>query len=91
MAPEALLASAIVIEGGNATARILAGMDWVGGLGAKILSMSLGFRGFHNDFLALTQILRSRGTLPVFAVGTGWPFTTASSASCNSLCRGLAR
>lgn len=78
VAPEALLANAIVIEGGNATARILAGMDWVIGQGATILSMSLGFRGFQEDFLAVTQTLRERGILPVFAVGNEGPGTSRS-------------
>ena len=35
VAPEAILASTIVIEGGNVIARILAGMDWVVGLGVR--------------------------------------------------------
>jgi subtilisin family serine protease len=78
MAPGALLASAIVIEGGNATARVLAGMDWIIGQGAKILSMSLGFRGYLEDFLPLTQILRDRGVLPVFAIGNEGPGTSRS-------------
>lgn len=78
MAPEALLASAIVIEGGNVNARILAGMDWIIGQGAHILSMSLGIRGFTEDFLPLTQILRSRGVLPVFAAGNEGPGTSRS-------------
>lgn len=78
MAPEALLASAIVIEGGNATARVLGGMDWVIGQGARILSMSLGFRGYTEDFLILTQTLRARGVLPVFAVGNDGPGTSRS-------------
>jgi subtilisin family serine protease len=78
MAPGALLASAIVIEGGNATARVLAGMDWIIGQGAKILSMSLGFRGYLEDFLPLTQILRERGVLPVFAIGNEGPGTSRS-------------
>jgi len=78
VAPEAMLASAIVIEGGNATARILAGMDWVIGQGAKILSMSLGFRGYQEDFLIVTQTLRARGILPVFAVGNEGPGTSRS-------------
>jgi subtilisin family serine protease len=69
VAPEALLASAIVIEGGNVIARILAGMDWAIGQQARILNMSVGIRGFTNDFLSLTEILRTRGVLPVFAVG----------------------
>ncbi len=69
MAPGAKLASAMVIEGGDAVARVLAGMDWALGLGARVLSLSLGFRGWWPDFLALTRILRQKGMLPVFAVG----------------------
>jgi subtilisin family serine protease len=78
VAPEALLASAIVIEGGNVVARILAGMDWVVGLGARVLSMSLGVRGYQEDFLAVTRTLRARGVLPVFAVGNEGAGTSRS-------------
>jgi subtilisin family serine protease len=78
VAPDALLASAIVIEGGNVNARILAGMDWVIGQGAKVLSMSLGIRGFTDAFLAVTQILRTKGILPVFAVGNEGAGTSRS-------------
>ena len=78
VAPEATLASAIVIEGGNVIARILAGMDWVVGLGARVLSMSLGLPDWHEDFLPVTRILRARGVLPVFAVGNEGPGTSRS-------------
>jgi len=78
VAPGATLASAIVIEGGQVVARIVAGLDWVIGQGARVLSMSLGLRGFVDDFLVLTQILRSRGVLPVFAVGNEGPGTSRS-------------
>jgi subtilisin family serine protease len=78
VAPGALLASAIVIEGGNAIARVLAGMDWIIGQGARILSMSLGFRGYTEDFLPLTELLRTRGVLPVFAIGNEGPGTSRS-------------
>jgi subtilisin family serine protease len=78
VAPEAMLASAIVIEGGDVIARVLAGMDWVIGQGATILNMSLGLRGFVNDFLPLTQLLRQKGILPVFAVGNEGPGTSRS-------------
>lgn len=78
VAPEAKLAGAIVIEGGNVIARILAGMDWVIGQQARVLNMSLGIRGFTGDFLPLTQILRARGVLPVFAVGNEGAGTSRS-------------
>jgi len=69
VAPGAMLASAIVIEGGRVVARILGGMDWAIGNRVRILNMSLGLRGFEEDFLALTQRLRAQNVLPVFAVG----------------------
>ncbi len=78
VAPKAQLCSAIVIEGGDVVARVLGGMDWAIGQGVKILSMSLGFRGWWDDFLPLTRILRARGILPVFAVGNEGPGTSRS-------------
>lgn len=74
----ASLASAIVIEGGEVIARVLGGMDWAVGEGVRILSMSLGFRGWWEDFLPITQLLRERGVLPVFAVGNEGPGTSRS-------------
>jgi len=53
-------------------------MDWAIGAGVRILNMSLGFRGFLNDFLPLTRRIRERGVLPVFAVGNEGPGTSRS-------------
>lgn len=78
VAPGAVLASAMVIEGGDVVARVLGGMDWVIGEGARILSMSLGLRGYWPDFLELTQILRTQGVLPVFAIGNEGAGTSRS-------------
>lgn len=78
VAPGATLASAIVVEGGNAVARVLGGMDWAVGQGVRVLSMSLGFRGYIEDFLPITRILRERNVLPVFAVGNEGPGTSRS-------------
>ena len=50
-------------------ARVLGGMNWAVGKGIRILSMSLGLRGFRDDFRVVTQILRDRNVLPVFAIG----------------------
>jgi subtilisin family serine protease len=73
VAPGAQLASAIVIEGGLVINRILGGMDWAISEGARVLSMSLGIRGFIEDFIPITQILRSKNVLPVIAVGNEGP------------------
>jgi subtilisin len=78
VAPGAELVSAMVIEGGQVIARVLGGMDWAVGRGVRVLSMSLGLRGYWNDFLPLTQILRQRGVLPVFAAGNEGPGTSRS-------------
>jgi subtilisin family serine protease len=53
-------------------------MDWAVGNGIRILNLSLGIRGFVEDFLPVTQILRSKGILPVFAVGDEGPGTSRS-------------
>jgi subtilisin family serine protease len=78
VAPEAKLASAIVIEGGNVIARILGGMDWAISQNVRVLSMSLGIRGFLDDFLDVTKIIRAKNILPVFAVGNEGPGTSRS-------------
>ena len=73
-----MLASAIVIEGGQVVPRVLGGMDWAVGQGVKILNMSLGLRGWMEDFRPLTRRLRECGVLPVFAVGNEGPGTSRS-------------
>lgn len=78
VAPGASLASAMVIEGGNIVARILGGMDWAVGQGVKILSMSLGLRGYREEFLQLMKTLRAHGILPIIASGNEGPGTSRS-------------
>jgi len=78
VAPAAELACAIVIEGGDVVARVLGGMDWAVGRGVRVLSMSLGFRGWWEDFRPLVRLLRARNVLPVFAVGNEGPGTSRS-------------
>jgi subtilisin len=78
VAPGASLASAIVVESGNVVARVLGGMDWAVAQEVRVLSLSLGFRGWWDDFLALTTLLRERNVLPVFAVGNEGPGTSRS-------------
>ena len=78
VAPGAKLASALVIEGGNVIARVLAGLDWALGHGTRVLSMSLGIPGWLEDFLPVIRILRARGVLPVIAIGNEGPGATRS-------------
>ncbi len=78
VAPGAKLASGMVIEGGQVIDRILAGMDWVVSKGARILSMSLGLRGYTPAFQVITDALRTQNVLPVFAVGNEGPETSRS-------------
>jgi subtilisin len=78
VAPGAELVSAIVIEGGNVVARVLGGMDWALSHGVRVLNLSLGFPGFWEDFIPITQILRARNVLPVIACGNEGPGFTRS-------------
>jgi subtilisin len=78
IAPESKLISALVIERGDVVARVLGGMNWAVGKGIKVLSMSLGIRGYQENFQIVTQILRQKGVLPVFAVGNEGAGTSRS-------------
>jgi len=78
VAPGAKLVSALVIEGGNIIARVLGGMDWSVGEGIRVLSLSLGMRGYKEDFLVVIRRLRSLNVLPVVAIGNEGPETSRS-------------
>ncbi|MDB5530328.1 MAG: hypothetical protein JWR51_3431 [Devosia sp.] len=78
VAPGAQLASALVIEGGQVIDRILSGMDWIIARGCRILSMSLGLRGYTPAFEQIINALRAAGVLPIIAVGNEGPLTSRS-------------
>jgi subtilisin family serine protease len=86
VAPGAKLASAMVIEDGDVVARVLGGMDWAIGKKARIVSISLGFRGWHDDFQVLVRVLRERGVLPVVAVGNEGPGRSRSPGNYPEVC-----
>lgn len=69
MAPDAKLVSALVIEGGDVVGRILGGMEWIVEKRVRILSMSLGLRGYTTAFQAIVDALRANNVLPIFAAG----------------------
>lgn len=76
VAPGCQLASALVIEGGNVIARVLAGLDWAIGQNVRVLSMSLGLVGSRDDFRPIIKIMRKSGILPVIAIGNEGPGTS---------------
>jgi len=78
LAPECVLYSGLVIEGGSALARVLGGMEWMLETGVKVLNMSLGWRGYNPTFLTVTIRLRQQGVLPVFAIGNEGSGTSRS-------------
>ncbi len=78
VAPDAKLASAMVIEGGTVSARLLGGLDWCVGQGVRIINISLGFRGFDAQFEAIINLLRDRNIIPIVAVGNEGPLTSRS-------------
>ena len=85
MAPGAKLVSGMVIEGGQVIDRILAGMDWVIESGGRILSMSLGLRGFTPAFEQIIAALRTAGVLPIIAVGNEGPMSSRSPGNYDSV------
>ena len=61
---------------GDVAARVLGGLDWCISLGVRVVSMSLGIRGVGEEWHPITQILRAKNILPVFAVGNEGPGTS---------------
>jgi len=78
VAPGARIASALVIEGGQVIDRILAGLEWIVGKNVRIMSMSLGLRGYTPAFQELIDAIRRNNILPVIAVGNEGPDTSRS-------------
>ena len=76
VAPGAVVASAVVIEGGQVINRVMAGIDWCLGQGSRIINLSLGVPGRSPALERLMETLRSRDMLPVVAVGNEGPGTS---------------
>jgi subtilisin family serine protease len=77
-APAARLVCAKVIEGGKVMRRVLAGLDWAIGQGVRIVSLSLGQRGYDEALRPIFQILRSKNILPICAIGNEGANTSRS-------------
>jgi subtilisin len=78
VAPGAKLLSAEVIEGGDAIARVLGGMEWALRNGARVLNLSLGWPTYVDSFLSIVDALRANDCLPVIASGNEGEGSTRS-------------
>jgi subtilisin family serine protease len=78
VAPGAELCSAMVIETGNISRRVLRALNWSVPLSVRVVNLSLGLRGWREDFLPLVAVLRARRILVVAAVGNEGPGTSRS-------------
>jgi subtilisin family serine protease len=69
VAPDAELHCGRVIEYQDPLVQILAGMDWALGQGVRVLSSSLGIKGYNPFLVTVMDRLRAAGILPIVAVG----------------------
>ena len=69
VAPEADLHCSRVIEYPDPLVQILAGMDWALGQGVRVLSSSLGIKGYNAFLVTVMDRMRAAGILPIVAVG----------------------
>src|SRR5207237_9357965 len=68
VAPEADLHCSRVIEYADPLVQILAGMDWALGQGVRVLSSSLGIKGYNPFLVTVMDRMRAAGILPIVAV-----------------------
>lgn len=78
VAPGATLLVASVIEFGDVVARVLGGLNWALAEGARVVSLSLGIRGWEGGWLPIFATMRAQELLPVVAVGNEGPQTSRS-------------
>lgn len=78
VAPDAKLASGLVIEGGDVPARVFGGLNWCVGQGVRVVNLSLGLRGYEPQFSTVLSLLRQRDVLPVVAIGNEGVHTSRS-------------
>jgi subtilisin len=69
VAPDAVLCSGMVIEGGKCLVRVLAGLDWMLDCGVRVLCISLGIAGYNPLYETILGRLKKAGVLVIAPVG----------------------
>jgi subtilisin len=81
VAPDAVLYSGMVIEGGKCLVRVLAGLDWMLDCGVRVLCISLGVPGYNPLFETLLGRLKKAGFLVIAPAGNRGAGRTCSPAN----------
>lgn len=82
VAPDAeLMHGLVVTDSTGSFARILAGIQWAVEQDADVLSVSLGVRGYHSEFVEPLQRAESAGTVVVASTGNEGPGTGSLPAN----------
>lgn len=69
VAPDVELIDATIVGGGSSPSRVIAGMNWSLGKGARVMNLSVGFRGYDPSLKPIIEKLRKLQLLPVVAIG----------------------
>jgi subtilisin len=69
VAPDVELIDATIAGKGASMARVLAGMNWSLGKGARVMSLSIGSRRRDEAYIPVIDKLREQQLLPVVAIG----------------------
>jgi subtilisin family serine protease len=85
VAPDVELIDATIVGGKSSPSRVIAGMDWSLGKGARVMNLSVGFRGHDPSLKPIIEKLRKLQLLPIVAIGNDSAGNTRSPGNYESV------
>ena len=85
VAPDVELIDATIVGGGSSPSRVIAGMNWSLEKGARVMNLSVGFRGYDPSLKPIIEKLRAQQLLPVVAIGNDSAGNTRSPGNYKSV------
>ena len=85
VAPGVELVDATIAGKDGSATRVIAGMNWALGKGARVMSLSVGFLTRDESYLAIIERLREQQLLPVVAIGNDGPGKTRCPGNLESV------